>query len=397
MRVTLAYRLSIFLTVLFYIIYSLLPTIFSISSIYFDEGVYFFPSLVNEDILKIASVQVLGFIVLIYSLPSYSLKVNPGFVIINVNKNIVNFFAFVLMLYTIPALVQMYFESSSVFGRVDLFGLFSDISSVYKLNYIFLLLSALTIYLIFISNNYYALIYLLPLVLMEILAMGRVWPYSYFILFLFAFINKFNKLLSAKQIIVICIAFLSYSLIRIEVATDSFDLVGILIFMFGEAYNTQQTIDIVLSTATRSSALLTATNLISDFIPFGLKYFIQDTNNTVVNLIDMSKNELYGSTNSMGYGSSWLAQFIIYFGLSWSACFYPFLLSLSIRLFLKIVNYSELFGVIYLYFYISGLFLFFRYGFSLALSYPLTNLLNVITLLFFISTFGVIKKTSSLS
>lgn len=166
------------------------------------------------------------------------------------------------------------------------------------------------------------------------------------------------------------------------------------IFLFGESFNTQQSIEIALSASNKLTVFEGIANVLAEFLPFGIKYLIIDPDTTAVNIIDNSKEALYGFTD-MGFGSSWVSQFILYFGNNIFFAFYPLMLSLSMRLYLALYRKSGMFSFFYLYFYISGLFMFFRYGLNLSITYPLINCFYCLLIFLILKAFFEISSKSS--
>lgn len=367
------YFFAKYFILLFYFIYSVLPSIFSLVCIYNGIEVFYWLNLNRQDQISISIFQIVGFIVLLISLPKFkALKPKISYVV-RIPKSIVLILAYGLFLITIPAFLEMLIRSQSIQGRELLFDLSSAISNKYFLKVVFLVLSLLILYLVYITKSLKFLFLLVPCVSIEIISLGRVWPFAFITLLIISYIYKNERFIPVKSFLLYIIIFGLYSMIRLVSLGGELDLLGNFIFLFGESFNTQQTIELAFDAQNTLDIYHKFLNIISDYIPFGLRNFLVDSDHNVTAIIDSAKTSLYGSHVTMGFGSSWVSQYILFFGNNILIIFYPLFLSLSLKLYLKISNYSQLFSMIYLYFFIGGLFMFFRYGLPLSLTYPLFN------------------------
>lgn len=361
-----------YLTVFFYFVYSVLPSIYVLISIELKEPVFFWLHLETPVQRNIAICQIVGFFVLLLTLPKYPMNMLGGDAGIRVPHILVKSIALILFVYTLPSFFEMLIRSRNIAGRIDLFALSAVVADRYKLKVVFLLLSIFVCHLIFTRSKLIYLLLMMPIVSIEFISMGRVWPFAFFSIFLIGYLHVKNKFFSKKGIFISCLFFGLYSMLRLLGQGAGLDFLDSSIFLFGESFNTQQSIEIALSAPNKLTFFDGLINVLSEFLPFGIKYLIIDPETSAVNIIDNSKEALYGFTE-MGFGSSWVSQFVLYFGNNFFFAFYPFVLSLSLRLYLFLYKKSSMISFFYLYFYISGLFMFFRYGLNLSITYPLLN------------------------
>ena len=378
-----------YLTVFFYFVYSILPSIYALISIQLKEPVFFWMHLETAMQSKIAIFEVIGFFVLLLTLPNYPTNMVGGNISVQIPPPILKLAIFILFIYTIPPFFEMLIRSKNVVGRVDLFVLSTVIIDQYKLKVIFILLSILICYLIFIRRKLIYLLMMVPIVSIEFISMGRVWPFAFFSIFLIGYLHVKNKFFSRKGLLICCLFFGFYSMLRLLGQGAGLNFLDSSVFLFGESFNTQQSIEIALSAANKLTFFDGLKNVFSEFLPFGIKYLVINPETIAVNIIDNSKESLYGFT-AMGFGSSWVSQFILYFGNNFLVVFYPLLLSLSLRLYLFLYKKSGMISFFYLYFYISGLFMFFRYGLNLSITYPLLNCFYAVILLLILKSFYTI-------
>ncbi len=378
----------------FYFVYSVLPAIFSLICIYNGIQVFYWINLSPSDQFSISIFQIIGFLVLIFSLPRYKVF-KPGVnYYITIPKRVVLVLAYTFFIITLPAFFEMLLRSRSVQGRELLFDLSSLISNKYQLKFIFLILSLLVLYLVHLTRSMKFLLLLVPCVLIEIISLGRVWPFALITLSLIAYIFINKRFIPFKSLLFYILIFALYSMIRLISLGGELDLLGNFIFLFGESFNTQQTIELAFDAKNNLDFYNKFANIISDYLPFGLRNIFVDSEHNVTSIIDSAKSSLYGSHVTMGFGSSWVSQYILFFGNNFMIIFYPLFLSLSLKIYLKISKSSELFSMIYLYFFISGLFMFFRYGLPLSLTYPLFN--TIYGVLFFLLIKGAFSFKSKL-
>jgi hypothetical protein len=242
------------------------------------------------------------------------------------------------------------------------------------------------------------LLLLIPCVLIEIISLGRVWPFALITLYFISYIHINNRFIPYKTIMILVLIFSFYSMIRLISLGGELDILGNIIFLFGESFNTQQTIELALHSQNNLDSFQKFTNIISDFIPFGLRNFLIDSDHNVTSIIDAAKTSLYGSHVTMGFGSSWVSQYILFVGNNFFIILYPLFLSYSLKLYLRLTKYSKLFSTIYLFYFISGLFMFFRYGLPLSLTYPLFNTFYAILILLLLKAlFSTNKKIKILN
>ena len=375
------YKFAKYFIVFFYFIYSVLPSFFAIYCIINNIQVFYWLNMNVGDQIYISILQILGFGILLYTLPKYKKCNKIKNFSISIPKTIVIIFAYLFFLITIPAFIEMLIKSRSVQGRELLFELSTQISSKYFLKIVFLILSLLVLYLVYISKSMKYLFLLLPCVFIEIISLGRVWPFILITLSLISYIHINEKFISKKAFIFFGLIFGLYSMIRLISLGGQLDILGNIIFLFGESFNTQQTIELAIYSQNSLDTVHKLANIISDYIPFGLRYLLVDSENNITGIIDSAKTSLYGSHVTMGFGSSWVSQYILFFGNNIFIVLYPLFLSFSLKLYLILTKYSKLFSIIYLFYFISGLFMFFRYGLPLSLTYPLFNTFYAILIL----------------
>jgi hypothetical protein len=388
------YKFAKYFVIFFYFIYSVVPSIFAIFCIINDIQVFYWLNLNKEDQIYISILQILGFCTLLLTLPKYKKNQIISNLRISIPKIIMIFLAYFFFLITIPAFVEMLIKSRSIQGRELLFDLSTQISSKYFLKIVFLILTLLVMYLVYITKSMKYLFLLFPCVFIEVISLGRVWPFSLITLFLISYVHVNKKFISSKAIIFCILLFALYSMIRLLSLGGELDILGNIIFLFGESFNTQQTIELAIYSQTQLDTAHKFANIISDFIPFGLRNLIVDSDNNITGIIDSAKTSLYGSHLTMGFGSSWVSQYILFFGNNIFVILYPLFLTLSLKLYLRITKFSNLFGIIYLFYFISGLFMFFRYGLPLSLTYPLFNTgYAILILLILKAIFGRYEKS----
>ena len=391
---TLLFNSAKYLTIFFYFVYSVLPSIYVLISIKLEEPVFFWLHLETTVQTNLAIYQILGFFVLLTTLPKCPKNIIEGNLNIQVPIIIIKTITILLFIVTLPAFFEMLIKSRSVAGRVDLFALSAVIADRYKLKIVFLMLSIFVTYLVFIKKKLIYLLYMVPIVSIEFISMGRVWPFAFFSVFLIGYLHVKNKFFSRKGLVFCCVFFGLYSMLRLLGQGADLNFLDSTIFLFGESFNTQQSIEIALSASNKLTVFEGIANVLAEFLPFGIKYLIIDPDTTAVNIIDNSKEALYGFTD-MGFGSSWVSQFILYFGNNIFFAFYPLMLSLSMRLYLALYRKSGMFSFFYLYFYISGLFMFFRYGLNLSITYPLINCFYCLLIFLILKAFFEISSKSS--
>lgn len=375
------YKFAKYFLLFFYFVYSVIPSLFALFCIFNDIQVFFWLTLSKEVQISLSILQILGFFTLLISLPKYKKLNKIKNYEIKISKNYILCITLLFFIITIPAFIEMLIRSRMLQGRESLFELSTTISTKYFLKFVFLILSLLVLYLIYITKSRKYLFLLIPCVFIEILSLGRVWPFAFITLYLITFIYINKSFISKKSIIISTILFSFYSMIRLISLGGELDLLGNLVFLFGESFNTQQTIELAIHSQNSLDIFQRFANIIADFTPFGLRSFLIDPEHNVTGIIDSAKSSLYGSHVTMGFGSSWVSQYILFFGNNIFIIFYPLFLSFSLRLYLKLTKYSQLFSIIYLFYFISGLFMFFRYGLPLSLSYPLFNTFYAILIL----------------
>jgi hypothetical protein len=375
------YKFTKYFVIFFYFIYSVVPSIFAIFCVINDIQVFYWLNLNKEDQIYISILQILGFGTLLLTLPKYKKSQIISNLRISIPKIIMIYLAYFFFLITIPAFVEMLIKSRSIQGRELLFDLSTQISSKYFLKIVFLILSLLVMYLVYTTKSMKYLFLLFPCVFIEFISLGRVWPFALVTLFLISYIHINEKFISSKAIIIFILLFALYSMIRLISLGGELDILGNIIFLFGESFNTQQTIELAIHSQSSLDTVHKFANIISDFIPFGLRNLIVDSEHNITGIIDSAKTSLYGAHVTMGFGSSWVSQYILFFGNNIFVILYPLFLSLSLKLYLRISKFSKLFSIIYLFYFISGLFMFFRYGLPLSLTYPLFNTCYAILLL----------------
>lgn len=375
------YKFAKYFVIFFYFIYSVVPSIFALFCIINDIQVFYWLNLNKEDQIYISILQILGFGTLLLTIPKYKKSQIISNLRISIPRIIMIFLSYFFFLITIPAFIEMLIKSRSIQGRELLFDLSTQISSKYFLKIVFLILTQLVMYLVYITKSMKYLFLLFPCVLIEFISLGRVWPFALITLFLISFIHINEKFISSKAIIFFILIFALYSMIRLISLGGELDILGNIIFLFGESFNTQQTIELAIHSQNSLDTAHKFANIISDFIPFGLRNLIVDSNHNITGIIDSAKTSLYGSHITMGFGSSWVSQYILFYGNNIFIIVYPLFLSLSLKLYLRITKFSKLFSIIYLFYFISGLFMFFRYGLPLSLTYPLFNTCYAILML----------------
>ena len=380
------YNIAKYFIVFFYIVYSVIPSVFALFCVFNNVQVFFWLTLSKNDQISIAIFQIVGFFTLLISLPRYKKYIQIKKYEIFIPNLLIQFLAFLFFLITIPAFTEMLIKSRGTAGREVLFDLSTQISSKYFLKIVFLILSILVLYLIYITKNLKYLFLLLPCVFIEILSLGRVWPFAFITLYLISYVYVKNKFISLRTFVISIIIFSLYSMVRLISLGAELDFLGNLIFLFGESFNTQQTIELAVYSQNSIDIFQKFANVISDFIPFGLRNLFIDSEHNVTGILDSAKTSLYGAHVTMGFGSSWVSQYILIFGNNFFLILYPFFLSFSLRLYLRLTRYSNLFSIIYLFYLISGLFMFFRYGLPLSLTYPLFNTCYAIIILLFLKS-----------
>ena len=378
------YKLAFNLTLIFYFIYSVIPSLYALISIWLDVPVFFWMNLETEIQIKLASYQIIGFFILYIFLPKNIQYISPGKLGIKTSIKGIRIISFILFAYTIFPFLEMLFKSAKVSGRVDLFDLSAYISDKYQLKIVFLLLSIFVVFFVFQTKKFKYILFLLPIVSIEFISMGRVWPFAFITILLLSYIHIKQNFIPKKYLYLGLILFSIYSMLRLFTQNGQLDLIGSSIFLLGESFNTQQSIELALHSNSNPSFYKGLLNFISEFLPFGLKRLAIAPEDTATNIIDAAKTDLYGIHVVMGFGSSWVAQFIILFKNNIFLVFYPIILSLSLRLYLFIFKKSEFIAFVYIFFYISNLFMFFRYGFNLSISYPLVNTFYSILVLLFV-------------
>lgn len=385
----LLYILAAASTVFFYFAYSVVPAIYAIVSIYQELPVYFWLKLSDEKQFELAITQLVGFFILLITLPRNARipqvisGPRPPY------SKTATFLLIVICIYTVPAALEMLYRSMAVQGRNDLFLLSTEIIGKYKLQPCFLVMTALVLYQFLATKKLKYIFYIIPLTSIEIVALGRALPFAAISLFSIMYVTSKESFPNPKKLFFVFSIFIIFSLSRMTGEEGQLDLLQTAIYVFGEAFNTQRTIEIAILSESNVSTSRAILNVLAEFIPFGVKSLLIDSASLPMTLIDGAKEAVYGTEIAMGFGSSWVSQYIIYFGDNFMIAAYPVILSISLRIFLYIQKNSFTFGCIYLYFYLSGLFVFMRYGLTLALSYPATNLLNVIVL---IAAFTVVDR-----
>lgn len=375
------------IAVMFYFIYSVIPSLFALICIRFDVPVYFWMLLPEDVQVQLASIQIVGFFVLLATLPRINKEIHSKKMSVQCNENIIAPILALFSAYAILPLILLVINSQGVSERNQLFAISAGLSSLYKLNFIFLFSTILILYKSYYSKNIRVALYLIPFVLFDAVSLGRVWIFTSLILLLFLYVLCYEKAPNFKKIGYMVGIFIALSLARLGREILNVDFGGILIYMLGEAFNTSQSIEIAYISGQTLGFPTNFGMIASEFIPFGLKGLVINPDNLSINIIDNAKSDVYGADIEMGFGSSWFSQAIINFGVSWLLIFLPLFLSISLHLAVRIFRASEMLGLYYLFFYASGMFIFMRYGLNLALSYPATNLLNTLMFLLFLSFF----------
>ena len=185
-----------YLTVFFYFVYSVLPSIYVLISIELKEPVFFWLHLETPVQRNIAICQIVGFFVLLLTLPKYPMNMLGGDAGIRVPHILVKSIALILFVYTLPSFFEMLIRSRNIAGRIDLFALSAVVADRYKLKVVFLLLSIFVCYLIFTRSKLIYLLLMMPIVSIEFISMGRVWPFAFFSIFLIVYLHVNNKFFS---------------------------------------------------------------------------------------------------------------------------------------------------------------------------------------------------------
>jgi hypothetical protein len=346
---------------------------------YLKEPLFFWLNLPEKTIVEISVYQIIGFFLLLITLPNSKYLNQKSNFTVSVPSIYINVFLWLLFFITLPGFIEMILLAPKYSGRIELFKLSVLISEKYFLKYVFVLLSTLVTYKVYLSRNLINVLFLLPIVLIEVLAMGRVWPFAFITILLIGYLYVKGKMVPKKYVIYSISIFAFYSMLRLIGGEGELSFLDSFVFLFGESFNTQVSIEIALFSNTNLPEYTGLINFFAEFLPFGIKYLFIIPNSNVVDIIDNSKEFLYGYTE-VGFGSSWVSQYFLYYGYNVYLIFFPILISISIHIYKHIDSHSKLLGFFYLYFFISGLFMFFRYGLNLSISYPLINVFYVFLL-----------------
>jgi hypothetical protein len=380
-----------YLTVFLFFNYSIVPSLATLALISSGVEIFYFPNTSLDDAVFLSLSQVVGFtffIILSNSKIKQGAKKHFNIKLLE-SKNQFKIIKLVLQVccfFGSLAFLKFLSAYQNGMSRVDLFELFTEVAATFKLNYIYSLHILLSSYYIIKTKGSYPLLLSTPYLCIEILSQGRIWSFSFLILFVFYYILKNNRSPNKKFYIGIFVILIFMTLVRYygnEGASILQNPLGFMIFIFGEAFNTQQTIDFVLNSNEKLEPWSNFLNMLCDFIPLGLKSLFLNEEFATAAIIDRAKNEIFPGS-PLGYGSSWVSQLIVVYGNKYLIAIYPILLVVTLEISKKLYCFNNSIGALYLFLYCSNLISIFRYGFHLSITFPLTNLLNLLTFLGFI-------------
>ncbi len=385
------FKTAFILTIVLYFIYSVLPSVFALISIINDSPVYFWSKLSEDTQAELSAIQIFGFFLVLATAPKRSRIFSAKTFEFKLSVAPIRFILSLCTLYASVIALYLLITAQGISDRNSLFTVAAGLSSSFALSYVYLISSIFVLLITIQKRTLVFLGHLIPYVIFDLISMGRVWIFSAIVLTLISYIIVKIRAPSKKSIFVIALLFGLLSVMRLGRDIFNIDIFSLMIYAFGEAFNTSQSIEIAYLSNTSVDLLNSVGVVAAEFMPAGIKSLAIDPDFLAINIIDSSKNAVYGGDIEMGFGSSWLAQAGLYFQFGWHLIFMPLLLSGSLYIARVVMKNSFFYGVIYLFFYMSGLFIFFRYGLNLSLSYPISNVINFTILLVFLNLLGWFK------